>query len=440
MRGLPVILLLLLAACSQPSETTQELVDRSADLRVFEEGFLAVDNSFSDSARAEAQERLEELKQASGKMNDAQFELAIAEIAALTENGHSTLYAAHWAEKFNRLAVRFYIADDGLFVADAQPGFEELIGKKVERVAGQNLADLRVIWDRYHNGTVGYRDQTLYYFIESPEILHAAGLAKSADEVTLEFAGGGKATIPVTTDWPAPEGIWAILPLAREIELSKAGRVTDAPLYLQEPDAFYRTAGLANGDVPFIQFRANVDFSRQIDMHEVTQSTIDELRQQKPRYVIVDQRFNIGGDLNNTRDLMQALPEIVGSDGQIFVITSGRTFSAGIASVGYLKQASGAQLTIIGKPVGDLLEFWAEGQPVQLPQSGAYIGVATERHNYMTGCPEDDCHGSIRLHPIAIDNLEPDLQPAFTYDDPVAGRDPYLTAALTLIEEREKAD
>mgnify|MGYP006147918211 CR=1 FL=1 len=38
---------------------------------------------------------------------------------------------------------------------------------------------------------------------------------------------------------------------------------------------------------------------------------------------------------------MQAIPEIVGADGHVYAITSGRTFSAGIASVAYLKQAAG---------------------------------------------------------------------------------------------------
>lgn len=373
-------------------------------------------------------------------MTDAQFELAIAEIAALTENGHSSLYAAHWAEKFNRLAVRFYIADDGLFIADAQPEFDTLVGKKVERVAWNSLAELRVTWDRYQNGTEGYRDQTLYYFIESPEVLNAAGIADSPDELTLEFSDGETAIIPTSTHWPASEGIWTVLPQAREIELSQAGRIAGAPLYLQSPDSFYRVESLPDIGAAYIQFRANVDFNREIDMFVATQETIDELQQQSPQYVIVDQRFNIGGDLNTTRDLMQSLPEIVGEDGRIFVIITGRTFSAGLTSVGYLKQAGGDQVTIIGKPVGDHLEFWAEGEPVELPQSGAYVGVATERHNYMTGCPEDDCHGSIRNHPIAIDTVDPDLRPALTYGDLVSGRDIYLEAVMAQINGAPESD
>lgn len=431
-------LLIFASACSP--QVSAPSTDRSADLEAFESGFLEGDKSFQADARRIAVQQFAALKENAGAMTDAQFELAIAEIAALTENGHSTLYAAHWAEKFNRLAVRFYIADDGLFIADAQPEFDTLVGKKVERVAWNSLAELRVTWDRYQNGTEGYRDQTLYYFIESPEVLNAAGIADSPDELTLEFSDGETAIIPTSTHWPASEGIWTVLPQAREIELSEAGRIADDPLYLQSPDSFYRVESLPDIGAAYIQFRANVDFNREIDMFVATQETIDELQQQSPQYVIVDQRFNIGGDLNTTRDLMQSLPEIVGEDGRIFVIITGRTFSAGLTSVGYLKQAGGDQVTIIGKPVGDHLEFWAEGEPVELPQSGAYVGVATERHNYMTGCPEDDCHGSIRNHPIAIDTVDPDLRPALTYGDLVSGRDIYLEAVMAQINGAPESD
>ena len=402
------------------------LTDRLADLQTFEQGFLAVDQSFSASARDDARRRFEKLKGNAEAMSEAEFDLAIAEIAALTDNAHSKFYAAHWAAKFDRLGVRFYIADDGIFVADALPHYENLIGRNVTAIAGHTLTELRATWDRYENGTEGQRDQTLYFFVESPAVMHAAGLAASAEALVLTFANGERVRVQASADWEPPEGIWSIVPQAREIELSRAGRIKGTPLYLQEPESFYRVVGLAELDAVYLQFRANVDFNREIDLREATRKTLNELRQQKPQYVIVDQRFNLGGDLNTTRDLMQGLAEVVGATGRVFVITSGRTFSAGISSVGYLKQSGRERVTIVGRPLGDHLEFWAEGRPIELAQSGAHVGVATERHNYVTGCPESDCHDSIRRHPIKVRTLAPDFQPAVLYADVVSGRDPDL--------------
>jgi len=123
---------------------------------------------------------------------------------------------------------------------------------------------------------------------------------------------------------------------------------------------------------------------------------------------------------------MIELPSLVADEGRVFVLTSGRTFSAGISSLGYLKQASGARVVIVGEPIGDYLEFWAEGQIVELPVSKAVLLNATERHNYVTGCPEADCHDSIRNNPIRVSSLEPDILTPLTYEDYSAGRDPAL--------------
>jgi hypothetical protein len=122
------------------------------------------------------------------------------------------------------------------------------------------------------------------------------------------------------------------------------------------------------------------------------------------------------------------LPGLLPSDGRIFVLTSGRTFSAGIASAGYLKQAAPTRVKIVGEPIGDHLEFWAEGGFSLLPVSKAAVLAATERHNYITGCPEPDCHNSIRRHPIRVQSLEPDIAAPLTYADYRAGRDPALEA------------
>jgi len=120
-------------------------------------------------------------------------------------------------------------------------------------------------------------------------------------------------------------------------------------------------------------------------------------------------------------------------------LPAGRTFSAAISSLGYLKQAAGDRLTIVGEPIGDRLEFWAEGNVMELPGLGAVVLYATERHNYMTGCPEPDCHAAIREHPIRVRSLQPDLPVSLTWADFSAGRDPAMAAILQDIARRAHA-
>jgi hypothetical protein len=145
----------------------------------------------------------------------------------------------------------------------------------------------------------------------------------------------------------------------------------------------------------------------------------------------------MGGDLNIARDFMQALPGI--AQDRVYAITSGRTFSAAISSLGYLKQAAGDRLTIVGEPIGDRLEFWAEGDIMELPGLGAVILYASERHNYMTGCPEPDCHAAIREHPIRVRSLQPDIPTSLSWAAFSAGRDPAMAAIVRDIGRRRQA-
>jgi hypothetical protein len=199
--------------------------------------------------------------------------------------------------------------------------------------------------------------------------------------------------------------------------------LTVEALYLQQPGRPFRLAFAPGLDAAYVQLNA----TRGLGIDAFLAATLDALRTRRPRNIIVDLRFNLGGDLNLTRDFMQALPGLA-QGGRIYAITSGRTFSAAIASLGYLKQAGGDRVVIVGEPIGDRLEFWAEGEFVPLPNLGALMLYADQRHNYMSGCPEADCHRSIRSHPIRVASLQPDLPTPLRFADFVAGRDPAMDA------------
>jgi hypothetical protein len=77
---------------------------------------------------------------------------------------------------------------------------------------------------------------------------------------------------------------------------------------------------------------------------------------------------------------------------------------------------------------------------MQLPVSKAALLYATERHNYVTGCPEPDCHRHVRDHPIRVATLEPDIAAPLTYADYRAGRDPALERVRSGVTESAKHD
>jgi hypothetical protein len=362
----------------------------------------------------------------------ARFELEVAHIAALADNGHSALLPPQWASRYRRSPVHLGLFADGLYIVSAPADWAQLVGRPVLRVNGRDWREIRTAYARYQGGLPSFRDQFVTLFMELPALLAAAGFGNDPGQVTYTLltrtGRAERVVVPATlspyegdavfTGRPALFDAAAMLPQER------------VPLYLRAPDRIYRLAFPEGLDGAFVQLKA----VRGPGLAQFLEATLETLRRRRPRIIVVDLRFNIGGDLNIARDFMQALPALARD--RVYAITSGRTFSAAISSLGYLKQAAGDRLTIVGEPIGDRLEFWAEGDIMQLPGLGAMILYANERHNYMTGCPERDCHGSIREHPIRVRSLQPDIPVALTWADVQAGRDPAMIAIARDIARR----
>ena len=395
--------------------------------------YVEKNRAYSPEARAEALRRVEALT--SLVADPVAFELEAAAIAALADNGHSALLPPQWASRYPRSPVHLGLFADGLRVIAAPDAMRELIGSEVVAINGRPWRDVRQAYSRYQGGEQAFRDQFVTLFMETPALLAAAGLGEDPAALILTLRGPqGERDVPVQARIAPLEGEAAMLGHAQLIEGAALIPPGALPLYLRDPQRAYRLEFPEELDGAYIQLKSTIGGG----IEQFLAETLAALRERRPRNIVVDLRFNMGGDLNIARDFMQALPALA-DGGRLYAITSGRTFSAAISSLGYLKQAAGERLTIVGEPVGDRLEFWAEGQMIALPSSGAMLLYATERHNYMTGCPEPDCHGAVRDHPIRVASLQPDLSTPLTFADYRAGRDPAMEAIIREVR-RTRAD
>ncbi len=436
-----LLMAISISACDQKSpaaaieESSVTETDRSADLAAFRTEFFDQDKSYSPEARAEAETMLNALEQEAASLSEVAFELRISEIAALADNGHTLFFTVPWREKFNRIPVKFIMLNGRLFVGDADEPHGDIIGAEVVKIGGRDWPELQRELAKYQGGLLNWKAQFIQNFIESPEVLYAAGLNDTQDSLTLGIIADGNARDVVVEAGMFPaefEGFEQYFPPARIVEFARAGEDAGQPLYLQDAGELYRFQWL-EGDVAYIQFKTNSRPSGGFDSVSFSADVIGKLEEKQPRAIILDQRFNPGGDLNTTRDLMQALPGLVAEDGKVYAITSGKTFSAGISSIGYLKQTGGDRVVIVGEPIGDRLDFWAEGGVMTLPQSGGMLLYANERHNYTNGCPYEECHRSIVVHPISVESLQPDFLTPLTHDAYMAGRDPSMEKVLELM-------
>ena len=106
------------------------------------------------------------------------------------------------------------------------------------------------------------------------------------------------------------------------------------------------------------------------------------------------------------------------------VLTGRATFSAGITHAAQWKQF--AQAAIVGEPVGDHLDLWAEGGNLVLPNSRLTVHYANGFHTYSQ---RDYPQFQPYFADLNVTTLAPDAEVEATWSDYAAGRDPLFDAA-----------
>lgn len=424
---------------ARPTPTAEQ---RKEDVAAFRTKFLAVDKSYAPAARADAERRLSALEAQVATISEPAFELELARIVALADNGHTHYVLSSISRYYNRVPVRLSAFGDQFAVVRAQQPHADLLGATLQSIDGHPIEELRKAGRALWGGVDLYRDKFSPNLFESPDLLHASGLAAASGVATYRFVSPSGAVIERAL---TGEAATDSRPFASPVQMRYPARLTledaswqtalsaeKAPWSLQEGTEPFRWRHAPELQAVVIQFRQNVDGEghKIADAIKMFQAAIAE---RKPTHLVLDMRDNGGGNLNQTRDFMQSLPTLV--SGRIFVLTSPLTFSAAISSVGYLKQAGKERVTIVGEPVGDRLMFFAEGRGADLPNTRGMIGLATQRHDYAGGCKEyTDCHGSVVRAPIAVSSLQPNIAAPWTVAAYMAGRDPAMEAVAAALK------
>jgi len=473
-----LLTLVSFAACTASkaghiSPAAGQMLWKQEDISYFRQSFLDVDRSFSPAARAAAEIRLSRLERESGSIDPTDFAVELCRIAALADNGHTECLPA-WVGRnickqvapilsdrsqwcllrdpdfqipaFQNVSIAFYPFGGTFNVVGAAARNSDLLGARLSAVNGRSVESIRDVLCSFVGGTPAHRELKAADVLASPEQLHAVGLSGSSRAVTYEFV--------------MPSG----RQVRRRLEVAKPSATQEPWRQLPDPDhapwAFqeagtpfrFRDAPTIDGVIVQLRQNSDADNQRINDFLEYVETQRSALARTN---VVLDMRFNGGGNLLLTRDFLRQWPARV--PGRFFVLTSRQTFSAAIASIAYLKQAGDNRVSIIGESIGDRLMFFSDGLPIQLPHSGLFLLPATVRMDYRDGCRHyDDCFEGIaqpggptatspftsaipldRL-PISVVALEPDIVAPWTIESWLTGNDPMMDAVATLVIEKAK--
>jgi hypothetical protein len=428
-------LALALAAGAPAVAADENPVDQLRDMLAFRHGFLDVDVSYSIPARRAAQDRLRVMEREAGSLTEAQLIVALCRIAALADNAHTTCVAP----TRQSTPVAFSAIGGGFFVTAASAEDADLLGSELAAIDGHDAASLRQGGHSLYGGLPAHRDIRMEGLLARPDLLQAMDLAEASKTALyrLRLADGRLVERRLAMGPPAGPD-WRTLPAA------------DAPPWaLQERGTLFRFRDAPELGAVLVQLRENLDGKDQLIGAFLEKAEAERARLGR-RNVVLDMRWNEGGNLMVIRDFLLAWPGKVGPRGRFFVLEGPHTFSAAMASIGYLKQAGRGRVILVGEPPGDRLMFFAEGSSRRLPHADMVYQPATERDDLQTGCrPYRDCFvtiaqpggptgtplGMVRVldpvfgrKPLEIASLEPDIAAPWTIEDLRLGVDPGLEA------------
>jgi hypothetical protein len=395
--------------------------------------YVALDAAYSDDQRARALQAISESEAGAGTWTAADFELRVARVVALADNGHSTVWTDSRAGRMNRLPVRLLLFSDGVFVVRAKGPGVSALGMRVDAIDGIATAEVLRRLRVYRGGPDNLRDLDNLSIVESPQLLHAAGIARSDHEVTLTIRDQGHARNVLLSAFPPDPSESRVQRLRylsaqrignENVEWQSAFHNQSAPLWLQQPDQAFRLVPLPALSAVYLQLKINMDAEDGERIGAFLAQARRSIAEVRPQNVILDMRFNSGGDYTKTASFMSALPKMIPAEGRVFVITHTTTFSAAISSVGFVKQAAPRQVVIVGEPSGDRLIFYGEARVLTLPNSGIGISYATGLHDYRHGCRWfGPCYWVDWIFPISVPTLDPDLVSPLALALTASGRD-----------------
>ena len=330
----------------------------------------------------------------------------VAMVSAAGRDGHTGAFI--WGTgtyPVHSLPLRLWLFPEGVYVVAALPPFENLVGAKIDSVAGHPIADVLAALDplipRDNPATVTLLTPR---YLLIPEVLHGLGLIDEVGPLELGLAMGPGQTDTTTVEpitmadynaWAGPYGL----------------HLPDDPdvLYLSNTQAVLWSTSIPDSDALLVQYNR---------VEPVATSTIEAIASAAAdpavNRIVVDIRHNYGGETFARQQVLDLMLTGAFRSRSLWLVTGRNTFSA--ASLFSAEVDAQTQARIAGEPGGGAPNLYGNSRDVLLPYSGIVVSVATEFFEAAPG--SDDLVVNVEL-PVPLSAA-----------DYFAGRDAVLEAIL----------
>jgi hypothetical protein len=345
-----------------------------------------------------------------GELSDDERLVEVVRLAAMPSwngrDGHTGIFPFSPEDGTLLYPLRWWEFSDGLVITAARPPYEDLVGSRVEAIAGMPIEDVLALVE-----PLAPRDNPSNLRAFGPLYLRVSNLlaglgvidAAGPTAFTLVDREGVSSDVEIEPTVPVIDDDW-------DSGLPHRLAATDAP-WLRDQDTTLWWTFLADSGTLFAQFN-----HVRGDATRVLSELRERAKDDDVQRVVIDIRHNSGGDNTTLSPLELALRDpTMDRPGRLFAIIGRVTFSAAANFATDLEQAT--SVTFAGEPMGGSPNLYGDTRPVDLPATGQTLYMATRYWERAT--PDDQ-----RI------TIEPDLPVDLSSDDYFAGRDPVLDAIL----------
>jgi len=348
---------------------------------------------------------IERLQQQADAQSADQMRLGVQQLVALVRDGHTRL--AHRANP-PTYPVSFRWFPDGIYATLTHEPGRAASGLKLVRLnrisVEEALCQLGSLVSA--DNEVGRRTGAVR-LLSNAEVLAFCHLARP-DSVVYELVDslGQARRLTVAAQ---PDSVWQATSAERPVRPG-----APRPLYLQRGEEPFWFATLPAQRAVYVQYNTCQDMAGFL---RFSWRLTRLLEQQKPTRLLLDLRFNKGGNSRQFAPLRWYLVHsALNQRGHLFVLIGRNTFSSGLRAACELKQQT--QALLVGEATGGCpTTHFTEVKQFRLPHSGLEIQYASRQTTYL---PELG----------AAMSLLPDIAAPLTITAYRQGEDPALEAAL----------
>ncbi len=326
-------------------------------------------NAFHTTSREAFEQAATELDAAIPALNDYQIIFGISRLVAMLGEAHTRVIPPSSVE-YHLYPLRFYWFDDGIYVIDAMPGYQDLIGHKVLQINGVAIEDaIAALTPMISRETeAGLKNRLpVFLLMLTPEMLANLGLEADGEAHQIKF----EAVDCIPLD-PVPAKEYN----AYFTNFDNAWKPPHTPLYRRDRADFYWFEYLPDEGTIYVQFNRCAE--KQDQSFEAFNRELFEFINTHPaQRLVLDMRFNGGGSsviLQPFIDQISRHP--LNEPGKFFVIVGRETFSSAVLNALELQQKTNA--IFVGEPTSGSANHYGEYKTLILPNSKIKVHYSTK--------------------------------------------------------------